>query len=242
VKIATIYCVTNTLNGKQYVGVTRKTSELRWKEHCWKALRNPTTEFHHSLAKNGPSIFEVSDIASVLYDGSAVEREVIQRIRPVYNMTNGGEFTQGRRVAPDVVEKIRMANLGKKRSDASRKKMSISALASFEINQKRRSQCSNNGKKAQTPENYEKRLVGIKKCAAEGRMFNNRTPEQQANFVAAGRAKSLSLIKQIECATLNTTFDSISEASLLTGLSISSIRFCALGYQKSSKGLFFNYV
>ena len=53
-RIAVIYCVTNTLNGKQYVGVTSKTSALRWKEHCWKALRNPATEFHYSLDKHGP--------------------------------------------------------------------------------------------------------------------------------------------------------------------------------------------
>ena len=181
-RIAVIYCVTNTLNGKQYVGVTSKTSALRWKEHCWKALRNPATEFHYSLAKHGPEIFTVSDIASALSDPSAVERDVIQHLRPVYNMTNGGEFTQGKRVSPEVIEKLRIANTGKVRSDEYRKRMGEIQKNSYATNPHRMAESVKRLGEMRLLIDHDKRIAAIKKCASEGGCLIIELPNSKLSF------------------------------------------------------------
>src|SRR5688572_30215850 len=118
----TIYLVTNTVNGHTYVGVTRFPLEKRWSEHVTKSRMAHHTYLHRAIAKYGPQAFTVEPIASCLdtLQASAVERAVIQRIQPTYNQTNGGEFTVGRRVSPDVAERIRRGNVGKTRTPEQR--------------------------------------------------------------------------------------------------------------------------
>lgn len=52
-----IYCATNTVNGKRYVGYTSDFSTRRYK-HEWLAANNPRTHFHKAIRKYGIQAFE----------------------------------------------------------------------------------------------------------------------------------------------------------------------------------------
>jgi group I intron endonuclease len=99
----TIYQVTNTVNGKRYVGFTSQNPPLnRWTDHKRNAKNGSMTHLHCAIRKYG---FE-SFLWSVLEEGletevgqNAREPYWISVINPEYNKTRGGEgrvgFTQG---------------------------------------------------------------------------------------------------------------------------------------------------
>lgn len=91
--MAYIYKITNNVNGKFYIGKTKRSSLVRrWKEHQWKALdenyRHPLYDGirHHGLENFSIEVLEECDID--LLD----EREKfwIAELRPIYNLTIGG--------------------------------------------------------------------------------------------------------------------------------------------------------
>ena len=242
-----VYCITNISSGKQYVGITGKSSAQRWKEHCAKARRNPTTEFHRSIAKNGIDAFTVQDVASVIRDPREVEKSVIQSFLSKYNMTGGGEFTEGITFTKKVREKIAASNTGKRRTEDQKLRMSIAAKASFAI-PGRLQQVKDAAARGRSNIDWSKHAKAMRKCADEGRCFNNRTPEQQAKFRAGSRTPrarakiAASKRKSIECVTLATTFDSMLSASESTGICFTSISKCARGISQSAGGLVFRYI
>jgi len=117
-RAGSVYVVTNKINGHQYVGLTTKTVAHRWSEHKTSAVIGKKTYLYSALRKYGPEHFTVAEYL-VAFDAaelSALEREIIQDLRPVYNQTNGGEHTRGRKHTPEVIERIRASNTGKIRT------------------------------------------------------------------------------------------------------------------------------
>lgn len=56
--MAQVYKITNTKNGKAYIGVCKRTVEFRWKQHCYHARRLSSSLLHRAIAKYGPEVFE----------------------------------------------------------------------------------------------------------------------------------------------------------------------------------------
>ena len=248
---ATVYLVTNTVNGHAYVGVTRFTAEHRWAQHVTKAGRGRArTYLHRAIAKHGTDVFSVEAVASCLSVECAgdVERAVIQRLRPVYNQTNGGEITSGRRLTVETVEKMRAKAIGRKstpeqnaanrertaerwQQDASFRKTALAALSRGRVNV-----------------DQQKRITAAAKSARE-RVW---TVESRAKLSASrmGRVHSREVIerirqskkKPVECIELKTVFDSASEAAEGTGVSVTSVSRVCLGAMRSANGLTFQYV
>jgi len=52
-----IYLIRNLINNKLYVGQTKFSIDTRWKQHCRKAKRKPTTHFEHAINKYGEGNF-----------------------------------------------------------------------------------------------------------------------------------------------------------------------------------------
>ena len=110
---AIIYCLTNTINGKCYVGLTTQGLERRWKEHCYDTKRT-NVYLHNAIRKYGPSVFkkEILEETTVeLMNG----REIywISVLVPEYNMTNGGEGAVGWKHSEETKQKIAIKNGGK---------------------------------------------------------------------------------------------------------------------------------
>ena len=91
-----LYQITNTINGKSYVGITKLSIENRWATHL-SCSRNPKYPLHHAIAKHGECNFTIA----ILEEN--IDREYIGRMEEVtiqlldshvskhgYNVAKGG--------------------------------------------------------------------------------------------------------------------------------------------------------
>lgn len=53
-----VYCITNKVNGKQYIGMTSRTLQERWDSHCSAARNGSNFRFHCAIRKYGEESFD----------------------------------------------------------------------------------------------------------------------------------------------------------------------------------------
>ena len=64
---ASVYLITNTFTGQQYVGLTRFTVERRWSQHKTKARSmRYSTDLYHAMITEGLDAFRCEAVASCL--------------------------------------------------------------------------------------------------------------------------------------------------------------------------------
>lgn len=92
-----VYVVTNTVNGKQYVGQTVKKVSRRWSEHLgWARAEHPPGALHRAIRKYGPEVFTVATVAEAYgkQELDALEAKWVQDLKTMapggYNLTAGG--------------------------------------------------------------------------------------------------------------------------------------------------------
>ena len=86
----TIYLITNTINGKTYVGKTKLGIEERFKKHYYKH-KTGQTYLYNAMRKYGFDNFKIEAIESEVLDLDIRECFWIDHLKPNYNMTSGGE-------------------------------------------------------------------------------------------------------------------------------------------------------
>lgn len=93
-----VYLLTNTVNGKQYVGVTTCGIQRRWKGHKRSAALGEKTRIAIAIAKHGVDAFTIEHIASSFDRHSMLATEIAliaqfgTNIRKRgYNVTAGGD-------------------------------------------------------------------------------------------------------------------------------------------------------
>jgi group I intron endonuclease len=248
---AIIYLVTNLINGKRYVGLTRFNLKKRWREHRYHAKTGLRSYFYSAMRKCGVENFSVTPIASCLsvFVASEVEREVIKTHKPEYNRTNGGEFTVGKRVPREVVERIIAKNTGLKRTPKMNAANSAQAKARHAYDSVYRQKILASLEKARANCDQEKRKTAVGKSAHErvwsvesrAKLSNSRKGIRHTQVVLDQIAEKHK--KPVECITLGVTFDSILEASAHLRISNSAIgRACAGIRQKTAGGMQFQLV
>lgn len=114
-----VYRITNTINGKSYIGFTSGSLLSRWRSHCYVARKGGGFYFHHAIRKYGivnfkPEILEEGWDPKIGKD--IREPYWISVLCPEYNMTAGGEGILGRTHSTETRERMSRSNLGKKRS------------------------------------------------------------------------------------------------------------------------------
>lgn len=108
-----VYVVTNKLNGKQYVGMTKFTAEIRWKEHIKNAIKlGHKTKFAKAIRKYGPKQFGIQAIykSDNIKELFAEEKRMIDLLGTMvsgYNSTKGGEGVVGGHLSEEHKEKLR---------------------------------------------------------------------------------------------------------------------------------------
>mgnify|MGYP003654908464 CR=1 FL=1 len=193
-----IYKITNTTNGKAYIGLTTKSVCSRWKAHISNAFaKNIQYYLYKAMRKYGLDSFKVETLyeAVDLRELIAVEKGLITQYGTMtcaggYNQSSGGESRTGIKLSAENVEKMRVRTKqwiaenghpmqGKKHSDKSRAQMSVSAKCKPPVQDKTRQKLSIASTGRVIPREAVER-------ARQNRLGVKRTPEQCAK-IAIGR-------------------------------------------------------
>lgn len=142
-----VYCITNTVNGKKYIGQTVGSVTKRWKNHI--SDKTGCRLLKNAINKYGPESFTIRLIASAqcaeelnaLEATLIVENDTRNRDKG-YNLNEGGKSgrqhpetgekkaaaLRGRPLSKEHCAKLSEAHMGHKRSDESRAKQSASMM------------------------------------------------------------------------------------------------------------------
>ena len=175
-------------NNKIYIGLTTTSIEQRHKEHKQCALGKSTHLIYNALRKYDMiETFELEqiDTADTLEELCEKEKEYIKQYNSHYiegngyNMTYGGEGTNGYIYTEDVKKK--MSELQKKRFEDPEaiKKISESQKKRFENQEEKQKASSRTKKHFENPEAREKASERMKKHLQENPEFGNKISERQ---------------------------------------------------------------
>jgi group I intron endonuclease len=127
-----IYCATNTINGKRYIGLTIKGLSIRKLAHYSDARNNvDKSYFHRAIRKCGENGFswKIIDEHNDLKTLKMLERLHIARYESMdrdigYNSTEGGDGLFGFKHSPESKLKIGLASKDRKHTDETKKLIS----------------------------------------------------------------------------------------------------------------------
>ena len=114
--MAYIYCITNLINNKRYIGKTTLTIEKRFKEHCRDSQKQRYNKrpLYNAMNKYGIENFKVEELEYVKDESILSEREIfwINELQTYghggYNASKGGDG----KILYDYQEFIDLYNLG----------------------------------------------------------------------------------------------------------------------------------
>jgi group I intron endonuclease len=133
-----VYCIKNTVNNKEYIGLTTRTLEERWKQHIYESNKQDSWEWNtplgNAIKKYGKDLFEVFVLEECSSETEMKQKEIqlIKERKSLasengYNLSFGGDGRMGHKLSKETKEKIRLGNLGKIMSADARDKMSVAA-------------------------------------------------------------------------------------------------------------------
>ncbi len=145
-----VYVVESSATTKRYIGITSRSLKIRWSQHRAACTRNSDYAIHRAMRRHGISTFTIREIGTARDWNSlcAMERKYIAEYKSFglygYNMTEGGEGSGS--PSDEVRRKIGNSLKGRKLSDETRNRMSISKQAMTDETKNKMSE-SRKGKK-----------------------------------------------------------------------------------------------
>lgn len=124
-----VYIITNLINGKQYVGQTRRTVAKRFKGHARSAASGRKSIIHQAIAKHGIENFTVRELATATSQDELdmLEKQFIEQYNTLtpngYNLKTGGQHG-GSQYSQESRDKMAAAKIGTTASDTTRELMS----------------------------------------------------------------------------------------------------------------------
>lgn len=114
---ATVYKITNLLNGKFYIGVTTKSLRRRLTQHFAAATQRKKIingAFSRAIRKWGAAAFVIEPIVECGSAELALEEEIrlIAELKPHYNSTSGGDGSAGHHKSAEARAKIGAVSRG----------------------------------------------------------------------------------------------------------------------------------
>lgn len=129
-----IYCHTNKINGKSYIGFTSLSMQERWETgHCSEANKNSKCLIHKAIRKYGSSddvwTHELLDVLTTVEGAKHAEKlwiaqrktNAFRESHHGYNMTDGGDGAVGTKASEETLEKLSISHRGEKNSMFGRK-------------------------------------------------------------------------------------------------------------------------
>jgi len=133
-----VYCIKNIINNKEYIGLTKRPLEQRWKQHIYESNKKDSWEWNtplgNAIKKYGKDSFQVF-VLEVCSSETELKLKEIQLIKERkslasetgYNLTLGGDGRLGYKLSEETKQRIAQGNLGKVMSVDAREKMSVAA-------------------------------------------------------------------------------------------------------------------
>ena len=133
-----IYCIKNTINNKEYIGLTTRTLEKRWKQHIYESNKKDSWEWNtplgNAIKKYGKDLFQVFVLEECSSETELKQKEIqlIKERKSLstetgYNLSFGGDGRLGYKLSEETKRKIGEGNKGKTYTAESLEKMSVAA-------------------------------------------------------------------------------------------------------------------
>jgi group I intron endonuclease len=133
-----IYCIKNTINNKEYIGLTTRTLEHRWKQHIYESNKKDSWEWNtplgNAIKKYGKDSFQVFVLEECSSETELKQKEIqlIKERKSLstetgYNLSFGGDGRLGYKLSEETKRKIGEGNKGKTYTAESLEKMSVAA-------------------------------------------------------------------------------------------------------------------
>lgn len=239
-----VYKITNTVNGKIYVGQTKTSLTKRFTSHkCESKKERYTTELYKEMREYGSEKFKIEplseiktntkeDLSSML---NVLERQYISNLKPEYNVSPGGightgvHWTEERREKfKELMSGENNPNFGKEMSNETREKLSKSLKGRVISEESRK-------KRSET-------MKGVPK-SDETRMKMKESASKRTNNLPSGKDhhSSKSIEQYDKEGNLLGTFESIHHAAKKLSVQPGGICMCCKGKLKTTGGFIFKY-
>lgn len=239
--LTVVYQAVNSVDGKRYIGVTKRGLRDRVIRHKSSANTGSGYLLHRAMRKHGFDNFVFSVLADFEGDyelAKVYEYEAICRYRPEYNLTAGGE---GGAPAVQTIEKMRAAKLGRKHSPEVRarrvgRKLSEEHRARIAAAQRGRAPT-----KGRTGQPVSEEIRAKIAATLRGRQWTD-TPARQASRARTGTSAAQNARRvPVLCETDGLRYGSVKDAAAHYGFNATKLA-AAIRADKAYKGLRFRRV